>query len=186
MPSSRPSSPPVTSPAPAPAASTPAADGPRRSSRPAVSLVARLVLAVVFAASGWPKLTDPDGTLRSVRAFRLLPEALVPAFGYALPAVELALAALLLAGLVTRATALVTAALLVVLMAGIASAWARGLSIDCGCFGVGGTTVDDPVRGYVLDLLRDAAFLALAGWLARHPSSPFSADRRLGLTASPR
>ena len=151
---------------------------------PLVSLAARLVLAAVFAASGWPKLTDPDGTLRSVRAFRLLPEALVPAFGYALPAVELAVALLLLAGLVTRPAALVTAGLLVMFVVGIAAAWARGLSIDCGCFGATGAAVTDPVRGYVLDLLRDAALLALALWLAARPASPFSADRRLGLLPS--
>jgi uncharacterized membrane protein YphA (DoxX/SURF4 family) len=162
----------------------PAPTGSRRKGgavAPLVSLGARLVLAAVFAASGWPKLTDPEGTLRSVRAFRLVPEAFVPAFGYALPAVELAVALLLLAGLVTRATALVVAGLLVMFVAGIAAAWARGLSIDCGCFGAAGATVADPVRGYVLDLLRDAALLALALWLAARPASPFSADRRLGL-----
>jgi uncharacterized membrane protein YphA (DoxX/SURF4 family) len=148
---------------------------------PLVPLAARLVLGVVFAASGWPKLTDPDGTLRSVRAFRLRPEAVVPAFGYALPAVELAVALLLLVGLVTRPAAIVAACLLVMFMVGIAAAWARGMSIDCGCFGVTGATVADPVRGYVLDLLRDAALLALALWLVARPASPFSADRRLGL-----
>ncbi len=159
---------------------------PRAAVAPFVSLAARLVLAAVLAASGWPKLTDPDGTLRSVRAFRLVPEAFVPAFGYALPAVELALALLLLAGLVTRVAAFVTAGLLVMFVVGIAAAWARGLSIDCGCFGATGTTVADPVRGYVLDLLRDAALLTLAGWLAARPASPFSADRRLGLLPSSR
>ncbi len=151
---------------------------------PLVSLGARLVLAAVFAASGWPKLTDPDGTLRSVRAFRLVPEALVPAFGYALPAVELAVALLLLVGLVTRAAALVTAGLLVMFVVGIVAAWARGLSIDCGCFGATGAEVADPVRGYVVDLLRDGALLALALWLAARPGSPLSADRRLGLLPS--
>ncbi len=151
---------------------------------PLVSLGARLVLAAVFAASGWPKLTDPDGTLRSVRAFRLVPEALVPAFGYALPAVELAAALLLLAGLVTRAAALVTAGLLVMFVVGIVAAWARGLAIDCGCFGTTGAAVADPVRGYVVDLLRDGALLALALWLAARPASPLSADRRLGLLPS--
>jgi uncharacterized membrane protein YphA (DoxX/SURF4 family) len=151
-----------------------------------LSLAARLVLAAVFAVSGWPKLLDPDGTLRSVRAFRLLPEALVPAFGYALPAVELALAALLLVGLVTRPAAAAAAGLLVVFMVGIVAAWARGLSIDCGCFGSTGAAVDDPVPGYLLALLRDAALLTLAGWLVARPSAPLSADRRLGLVPAAR
>jgi uncharacterized membrane protein YphA (DoxX/SURF4 family) len=111
----------------------------------------------------------------------LLPEAVVPAFGYALPAVELALALLLLVGLVTRLAAVGVGVLLVMFIVGIAAAWARGLSIDCGCFGATGAAVTDPVRGYVLDLLRDLALLALAAWLVARPDSRFSLDRGLGL-----
>lgn len=148
---------------------------------PWVALAARLVLGVVFAVAGWPKLLDPEGTLRSVRAFRLVPEALVPAFGYALPVVELALAALLIVGLVTRIAAAGVAVLLVMFLVGIAAAWARGLSIDCGCFGATGAAVTDPVRGYVLDLLRDAALLVLALGLVARPTSRLSLDGRLGL-----
>jgi uncharacterized membrane protein YphA (DoxX/SURF4 family) len=150
---------------------------------PWFSFGARIVLAVVFAVAGWPKLTDPEGTVRSVRAFRLLPEAVAPAFGYALPAVELALAGLLLVGLATRVAAAGVAVLLVMFMVGIAAAWARGLSIDCGCFGATGAAVTDPVRGYVVDLLRDAGLLLLACWLVARPQSRLSLDARLGLTA---
>jgi uncharacterized membrane protein YphA (DoxX/SURF4 family) len=154
-----------------------------RRARPWLSLAARLVLAAVFAAAGWPKLLDPDGTVRSVRAFRLVPEALVPAFGYGLPMLELALAALLLVGLLTRPAAAVVGVLLVMFMIGIAAAWARGLSIECGCFGASGGPVVDPTRGYALDLLRDAGLLALAVWLVVVPRSRFSLDARLGLGA---
>lgn len=151
------------------------------SAKPWLSLAARLVLAVVFAAAGWPKLVDSDGTIRSVRAFRLVPESLVPAFGYGLPVLELALALLLFVGLLTRAAAAVTAALLVMFMVGIVAAWARGLSIDCGCFGASSGPVVDPARGYALDLLRDTGLLLLAAWLVVLPSSRLSLDGRLGL-----
>jgi uncharacterized membrane protein YphA (DoxX/SURF4 family) len=150
-------------------------------SRPWLSLAARLVLAVVFAVAGWPKLLDPDGTIHSVRAFRLVPEAIVPVFGYGLPVLELALALLLLVGLLTRPAAAITGVLLIMFMVGIAAAWARGLSIDCGCFGASSGPVVDPARGYVLDLLRDAGLLLLAAWLVVFPSSRFSLDGRLGL-----
>jgi uncharacterized membrane protein YphA (DoxX/SURF4 family) len=153
----------------------------RRLIAPFAPLAARLVLAAVFAAAGWPKLVDPEGTVRSVRAFRLVPEALVPAFGYGMPMLELALALLLLAGLLTRWSAAAVAVLLVMFMIGIAAAWARGLAIDCGCFGSTGGPVVDPTRGYALDLLRDAGLLLLAGFLVVRPRSPFSLDARLGL-----
>jgi hypothetical protein len=66
-------------------------------------------------------------------------------------------------------------------MIGIAAAWARGLAIDCGCFGSTSGPVVDPTRGYALDLLRDAGLLLLAGFLVVRPRSPFSLDARLGL-----
>ncbi len=152
-----------------------------RSLAPFVALAARLVLAVVLAAAGWPKLLDPDGTVRSVRAFRLVPEAFVPAFGYGLPVLELALALLLFVGLLTRWSAAAVAVLLVLFVIGIAAAWARGLAIDCGCFGSTGGPVVDPTRGYALDLLRDAGLLLLAGLLVVRPRSRLSLDARLGL-----
>ena len=154
--------------------------------QPWLSTAARLFLAGVFVLAGWPKLLDPAGTVRSVAAFKLVPEALVGPFGYALPMLELAIAALLIAGLLTRIAALVTAGLMVMFLFGIASAWARGLSIECGCFGSTGSLVLDPVPGYMRDILRDTGFLIVALALARWPSSALSADRFLKLTPSPR
>jgi len=150
--------------------------------QPWLSVAARLFLAGVFLWAGWPKLLDPDGTVRSVRAFQLLPEALVSPFGYALPVVELAIAALLVAGLFTRIAALLTAGMMVMFLIGIASAWARGLSINCGCFGNAGALVVDPVPGYIKDILRDSGFLIVAVGLARWPASRLSADQFLRLT----
>ncbi|MDQ1286516.1 MAG: hypothetical protein QG622_81 [Actinomycetota bacterium] len=141
----------------------------------------RLFLAGVFVLSGWPKLLDAEGTVRSVRAFQILPEALVPAFGYALPVVELAVAGLLLAGLFTRYAALVFAGMMLMFLGGIGAAWARGLEIDCGCFGSTGTLVNDPVPGYIKDIIRDTAFLAVALMVARWPRGVLSADEALGL-----
>ena len=150
--------------------------------RPWLATLDRLVLAAVFLAAGWPKFLDPEGTVRSVRAFRLLPEVMVRPFAYGLPLLELLVAVLLLAGLTTRWAALVTAALMAIFMFGIAAAWARGLSIECGCFGGGGTTAADPVPGYLSDLARDAVLLLLAAALVRWPASRLSADGALGLT----
>jgi uncharacterized membrane protein YphA (DoxX/SURF4 family) len=150
--------------------------------QPWLSLVARIFLAGVFFTSGWPKFTDSETTVRSVRAFQLLPEFAVRPFAYGLPLVELALGLILLLGLLTRIAALVTAALMVMFMFGIVMAWARGLSINCGCFGNTGATVVDPVAGYIKDLLRDTGFLLVTAFLAWRPFSRFALDGMLGLT----
>lgn len=153
--------------------------------QPWLSTAARLFLAGVLAVAGWPKLLDAEGTVRSVRAFQILPEGLVRPFAYGLPMVELVLALLLVLGLGTRIAGAATAVLMIVFLGGIASAWARGLAIDCGCFGSTGNAVPDPVPGYVRDIFRDLLFLGAAVLLTLSPRSRLSIDGLLGLTPEP-
>ena len=80
----------------------------------------------------------PADSVRAVRAYDLLPEAVVPAVGHLLPVVEVVIGLCLVLGVLVRGTSLVSALLFVAFIIGISSAWARGLSIDCGCFGGGG------------------------------------------------
>lgn len=136
--------------------------------RDIVGTVARLGLAAVFLVSGVLKAIDPDATYVAVRAYDLLPKLGVALVAGVLPWLEIVIGLLLLAGIATRAVAVVSAVLLLGFMAGVAQAWARGLSIDCGCFG-GGGAVDPGQTTYGRELLRDAGFLLLAGWLVVRP-----------------
>ena len=151
-----------------------------RTWQPWVALVLRVGLAVVALAAGFPKITDVPASIRAVRAYEILPEALVPTVGYALPMIEIILGVLLVLGLFTRLTALAFGGLMIVFIIGIASAWARGLTIDCGCFGGGGAIDPDQTR-YPLEILRDLAFVAGSAVLVRWPRSRFALDQTLGL-----
>ncbi|WP_130347536.1 MauE/DoxX family redox-associated membrane protein [Herbihabitans rhizosphaerae] len=147
-----------------------------------MDLVARLGLAVVLLVSGVLKIADPGQTYLAVRAYDVLPDALVRPAATVLPLAELALGALLLIGLGTRVVAVLSVLLLVVLTAGVAQAWARGLSIDCGCFGGGGEVAAGQTE-YPLEIARDLVFLAMAGWLVARPRSRLSVDGVLGARA---
>jgi uncharacterized membrane protein YphA (DoxX/SURF4 family) len=149
---------------------------------PWLTTAARLFLAYIWLAAGWSKFVDSEGTVRSVRAFRMLPEALVPAFAYALPTVELLLGGLLLLGLLTRIAAATTVAMMLMFIVGIGHAWATGLQIECGCFGASGNGVVDAVAGYRRDIARDVGFLLLAALLVWWPRTRLSLDGVLGLT----
>jgi uncharacterized membrane protein YphA (DoxX/SURF4 family) len=138
---------------------------------PWIATVVRLGLAVVWAWAARAKILDPSGAVLSVRAYRLLPEALVHPVGYALPFLELAVAVLLAAGIATRLAAGTSAGLLLVFMAGIASAWARGLQIDCGCFSTGGAATGVGAAQYLGELLRDTGLLLLSLALVWRPES---------------
>lgn len=143
-----------------------------------LSLGARLGLAGVWLAAGLLKVGDPGASVRAVRSYDVLPEAVVPLVGHALPFLEIALGILLLLGLAVRPAAVASAALLALFVAGIVQAWARGLTIDCGCFGGGGQVAEGETQ-YLQDLLRDTGFLLMAGWLVRRPATPLSVDAHL-------
>jgi uncharacterized membrane protein YphA (DoxX/SURF4 family) len=135
-----------------------------------LATVARLVLGVVWVVAGAVKLPDPAEAVRAVRAYRLLPEGLVAPVAFGLPAVEIAVGLALLCGVAVRAAAGCAAVLLTVFSAALISAWVRGLTIDCGCFGSGGE-VGAGRTAYASELLRDAALLAVALALARWPNT---------------
>ncbi|WP_084671286.1 MauE/DoxX family redox-associated membrane protein [Sporichthya polymorpha] len=137
---------------------------------------ARLLLAGVFGVAGALKIDDPAASVRAVRAYDLLPDWLAVVVGRGLPAFELALAVALLLGVALRLTAGVAAGLLTVFVVGISTAWARGLQIDCGCFGGGGVT-DDPQYGR--EIARDLAVLVVAVALAWFGRSRLTISQRV-------
>ena len=151
-----------------------------RTTLPWVSLVARLVVAGVFVYAGIAKIGDPAGGVRAVRAYRILPEALVHPVAYGLPAFEIVLAALLLFGVATRFVGIIAAGLLAVFIGGVASAGLRGLRIDCGCFGGGG---DVEQTHYLLEICRDSLLLLVLLAVVFAKRSRFSIDDRLAATA---
>jgi uncharacterized membrane protein YphA (DoxX/SURF4 family) len=146
--------------------------------QPWAATAARLLLGGVAFYAGAIKLGDLDESAWAVRAYSLLPDDLADVVGHVLPLVEVLLGALLIVGLFTRWAAAAFGLLLVGFAVGIASAWARGLAIDCGCFG-GGGPVDPAETNYLPDLLRDGALLAVAAFLTWRPRSRLALDGAL-------
>jgi uncharacterized membrane protein YphA (DoxX/SURF4 family) len=147
----------------------------------AVGLVARVVVGGVWVVAGFKKLPDPSESVRAVRAYRLLPESVVTSVGHLLPILEIAVGVCLVLGLLTRVVAVVSALMLTAFIIGIASAWARGLQIECGCFGGGGGAGPgvDVTAKYPWDIARDAGLLLLSVWLVWRPRTPYAVDNAL-------
>jgi uncharacterized membrane protein YphA (DoxX/SURF4 family) len=145
---------------------------------PWLATAARLVLGGVFVVAGFLKIPDPAAAVRAVRAYQLLPEALVGPVAFGLPVLEIAVGLALLLGVFVRAAAIAAAVLLVVFVAAVASAWARGLRIDCGCFGNGGQVAQGETA-YPSEVLRDLGLLVVAVALAWRPASRLALGGRL-------
>ncbi|CAN2237107.1 MauE/DoxX family redox-associated membrane protein [Candidatus Planktophila dulcis] len=144
---------------------------------PWVGLVARLILGGTLIVAGYLKFDELDKSQMAVRAYELLPIPLANFMGIFLPFFELAIGILLVLGASTRIAALLSGLLMFAFIIGISQAWARGLSIDCGCFG-GGGQVAPGEADYVTPLLRDTGLTLLAIYLTLFPHTKIGLDKK--------
>ena len=143
--------------------------------QPWLSMIVRLAMAGILIAAAIPKFADLGQSVRAVRAYRLLPEAVVPAVGNALPFFELVLAAVLIFGIFTRFAAFTWLLMMAGFLVGVIWVWAKGYSIDCGCFGGGGVVAADETN-YPLHLMERLGFIAMGVFLAVFPRYALSMD----------
>jgi uncharacterized membrane protein YphA (DoxX/SURF4 family) len=124
----------------------------------------RILLAAVFLFAAYSKLKQSYLVFAmTIDAYQLLPEWAVLATARFLPPFELLLGVMLLVGWRLRDWALAAMLLMLAFFSILLLSYGRGLTIDCGCFGVG-----EPLSAYTLtrDGLLVAAAVAL-WWLSR-------------------
>jgi uncharacterized membrane protein YphA (DoxX/SURF4 family) len=141
---------------------------------PSTGLLIRVAAAAVWLAAGGAKLADLEHFHAQVDQYQLLPGSLEAPFAYTLPFVELLVGLYLLAGLLTRVAAIVACALMVLFLIAQAQAWARGLSLDCGCFG---TLTHERVGLWTI--LRDVGLGLPSLVIALRPARLLSVDHSL-------
>jgi putative oxidoreductase len=124
----------------------------------------RLLLGVIFLAAAVPKIHAPALFADAILNYRLLPVPLVNLAALVIPWTEAVAGLFLLAGFWVRAGALVITGLTTGFLVAILSALARGLNIECGCFGtMAGSHVG------LLHLALDVTLLALATGIVAGP-----------------
>ena len=126
----------------------------------AAAWVFRVVLAGIFFYAGWGKVLDPTLFAIKIRNYDLLPDPWVALVAITLPWLEILCAICLVSRRWERGALMWVIGMLLVFLFGMASAIARGLNIDCGCFG------DSLDRGsFALALVMDFVLLIIAGRL---------------------
>jgi uncharacterized membrane protein YphA (DoxX/SURF4 family) len=144
--------------------------------QPWLTLLARVVLGGTLLVAGALKVGNLQKSAMAVRAYELLPVSLANFLGYALPWIEIGVGLLLMLGVATKTVAVIGAINMLVFIIAIAQAWARGLSIDCGCFG-GGGSVDPEDTKYLSEIIRDLGLFALGIYLYLYPKGRFALDK---------
>jgi uncharacterized membrane protein YphA (DoxX/SURF4 family) len=141
--------------------------------QPWLTLLSRLILGVVLLVAGGLKIGNLPKSAMAVRAYELLPVSLANFLGYTLPWIEIGLGLLLIVGVTVKISGALGALTMLAFIIAIAQAWARGLSIDCGCFG-GGGAIDPEDTKYLSEIIRDIGLMALGIFLYFYPKGRFA------------
>ncbi len=122
--------------------------------------ILRVLFGLLWLWAGMAKLKDPTAFSLAIRNYDLIGDPWIAVAALFLPAMEgvAALAVIFRRG-TAGALALLCASLAIFTLA-IAVSWARGLDIECGCFGLDGSTVNYPLK-----LIQNLALLGVGGWL---------------------
>ena len=146
-----------------------------------ITLLGRLILGGVLLVAGGLKAFVPAEAASAVATYKILPTQMAHIVGYALPWLEIAVGLLLIIGISLRMAAVIAGSIMILFIGAIISVWARGMLIDCGCFGGGGAI--DPSkaaqvhRTYALEIARDAGLALTALYLYFFPYGLLSVEK---------
>lgn len=122
--------------------------------------VLRLLFGFLWLWAGIVKIKDPIAFSMEIRNYELIGDPWVAMAALLLPPLEILCAlAVIFRKAPAGALAILTASLLVFTIA-IVISWARGLDISCGCFSLGGDSINYPVK-----VTENVFLLAVGAWL---------------------
>lgn len=122
--------------------------------------LAEFFLGLVFVYAGAGKLQDPTAFAAAIENYRLCGALESTVLALFLPWLELVAGLSLCLRQARRGALLILFVLTLVFTGAVASAWARGLDISCGCFSREGTSLP-------MALVRDLGLLVLGAFLLK-------------------
>jgi uncharacterized membrane protein YphA (DoxX/SURF4 family) len=129
----------------------------------------RLFLGFIFIFAAVTKIADPAGFSQSIYNYKLMPDFLINVLAIVFPWIELVVGILLIFGISVKENSAILTGLLVVFIIAIVISLARGLDINCGCFG----TVEGSKVG-LMKILENVGLVLLGLILIKFDSKYFS------------
>lgn len=139
---------------------------PKTTTLAALARLSAIVLGGPFLAAAVPKMLNAQAFAQDISNYQLMPEWSIGPLARVLPAVEVVVAAALLAGIYQAGAALLSLGMLTAFTVSIVQALVRGIDLDCGCFG---DAAASPISMW--SLVRNIALICLSVLvLIGHPS----------------
>ena len=136
-----------------------------------LSALARFGLAALWIYSGSTKLGNHMTVMQSIEAYEIFTEHWSNLLATIIGPAEIAGGLILLLGIKLRPAGWVSIGVLVLFIIGLASAYSRGLQIDCGCFG---PKPDSTGADLLWAIARDIGFIAVTLFMIYRPFKKFA------------
>lgn len=144
-----------------------------------VSLIARMILGVVFIAAAVGKITDVPAFANAIHHYRVVPPEIVNPVAIVLPWLELFCGLCFLAGFWVRSAAFWASMMTVIFTALVGAALYKGVDITCGCFGAS----ESAQKIGVEKLAQNIGLVVLSLWMMIFPLSPLSIEKKTAATS---
>jgi uncharacterized membrane protein YphA (DoxX/SURF4 family) len=119
----------------------------------------RWYMGLLFVGACLHKIAEPSSFALDIATYGILPLVAVNLAAIVVPWIELIAGGMLIAGWRVRAASLLVVAMMLVFLAALIIALARGLDMSCGCFASQGAE-KDPISRFTV--LRDTVWLSFA------------------------
>jgi putative oxidoreductase len=131
-------------------------------SHPATLAACKISIGVLFILSSVTKIPDTARFADSIANYKILPQVLLMPMAVIVPWIQMIAGILIILDIYAKSSAFILSGLLVTYIIAIASAWARGIDIECGCFDLL-TKFGLEERVGLEAIIRDLVFLAFPG-----------------------
>ena len=138
----------------------------------------------IFLVSGLAKIADPVRFLLTLREFQLLPGALESFLAVYLPWLEFLLGLCVVLGVLHRTSALMIAGLNGFFIVAIGSVMARGIVVDCGCFGLLADVLHLPDLADGKAIIRNLILMAMCVHIFRSDGTAWTLEGYFGARRS--
>ncbi len=119
-----------------------------------------MLLGLLFVISSITKIQNPAKFMDSIEAYGIVPKLFVHPMAMIVPWLQIVCGLLFIFDIYSQSSALIISGLLVAYTVAIAQAFARGLSMECGCFDMI-PWIEDRVGWSAI--IRDVIFLCMSG-----------------------
>jgi putative oxidoreductase len=129
-------------------------------SNPVTLSIFKILLGVLFVISSISKIQNPAKFMDAIDAYKIVPAIFVRPFALFIPWLQIICGLFFIFDIYAQSTALIISGLLFVYTIAIAQAFARGMSMECGCFDLI-EGLEDKVGWR--SIIRDLIFLGMSG-----------------------